>query len=171
VSARVAVDGRELRPGVRTGIRRYTLEVLRATADRGLDCVVYGDAGTALDAIPAGVSPIVLARCATPWWDQVSLPATLRRDGADVFLSRYYKRPLAAPCPVLRLFAYDPRALGRLVERAGFEVVSVLNSDLGGRSLARAVATVVARTMRLLSGRRWLVTPSIELHARRRAEP
>lgn len=171
MSLRLAVDGRELRAGVRTGIRRYTLEVLRAAVTRGLDCVLYGDGSTEFDAIPPAVRRVVLDHRVTPWWDQVTLPAALRRDGADVFLSRYYKRPLAAPCPVLRLFAYDPRALGRLVERAGFEVVSVLNSDLGGRSLARAVATVVARTMRLLSGRRWLVTPSIELHARRRAEP
>jgi glycosyltransferase involved in cell wall biosynthesis len=101
VSLRLAVDGRELRPGLRTGIRRYTLEVLRAAVVRGLDCVLYGDGSTEFDAVPPAVRRIVLARRVTPWWDQVTLPAALRRDGADVFLSPYYKRPLAAPCPVV----------------------------------------------------------------------
>src|SRR5207302_1417590 len=32
-------------------------------------------------------------------WDQVTLPRALGRDGVDVFLSPYYKRPLAARCP------------------------------------------------------------------------
>jgi glycosyltransferase involved in cell wall biosynthesis len=101
VSPRIAVDGRELRAGVRTGIRRYTLEVLRAAAARGLHCMLYGDRGTQLDAAPAGVSTVVVAGAVTQWWDQVALPAALRRDRIDVFLSPYYKRPLIAPCPVV----------------------------------------------------------------------
>jgi glycosyltransferase involved in cell wall biosynthesis len=101
MSPRVGVDGRELREGVRTGIRRYTLEVLRAAAARGLDCVLYGDRGARLDAAPAGVVTAMLGGPPAPWWDQVTLPAALRRDRIDVFLSPYYKRPLAAPCPVV----------------------------------------------------------------------
>jgi glycosyltransferase involved in cell wall biosynthesis len=101
VRPRVGIDGRELRPGVRTGIRRYTLEVLRAAAERGLDCVLYGDCGTQLDVAPPGVTRSMLAARLTQWWDQVALPTALRRDGVDVFLSPYYKRPLAAPCPVV----------------------------------------------------------------------
>ena len=99
MSLRVGVDGRELRAGVRTGIRRYTLEVLRAAAARGLECIVYVDRATGFEGVPG-------VRCArlggvTPWWDQVALPAALRRDAVDVFLSPYYKRPLAAPCPTV----------------------------------------------------------------------
>ena len=101
MSLRVGVDGRELRPGVRTGIRRYVLEVLRAAAARGLPCVVYGDRASRLDDVPAGVTPRVLGARWTQWWDQAALPAALRRDGVGVFLSPYYKRPLAAPCPVV----------------------------------------------------------------------
>jgi glycosyltransferase involved in cell wall biosynthesis len=97
VSLRLAVDGRELRAGVRTGIRRYTLEVLRAAAARGLECIAYVDRATGFDDAP-GVRRATLGGF-TPWWDQVALPAALRRDGVDVFLSPYYKRPLAAPCP------------------------------------------------------------------------
>jgi len=33
--------------------------------------------------------------------DQVALPRALRRTGADIFLSPYYKGPIAAPCPVV----------------------------------------------------------------------
>ena len=73
--------------------------------------------------------------------------------------------------PVLHLFAYGPSALCRLVEDGDFEVVSVQNSDLGGPPLARVLATAVASTVRALSGRRWLIAPSIELYARRRATP
>jgi glycosyltransferase involved in cell wall biosynthesis len=101
MTLRIGVDGRELRAGVRTGIRRYTLEVLRAAVARGLDCVLYGDRATELDAAPRDVTPAVLAGGPAPWWDQVVLPAALGRDGIDVFLSPYYKRPLRAPCPVV----------------------------------------------------------------------
>jgi glycosyltransferase involved in cell wall biosynthesis len=99
VSLRLAVDGRELRAGVRTGIRRYTLEVLREAAGRGLECIAYVDRATHFEGAP-GVTRATLGGC-TPWWDQVALPAALRRDGVDVFLSPYYKRPLAAPCPTV----------------------------------------------------------------------
>jgi glycosyltransferase involved in cell wall biosynthesis len=101
VSWRVGVDGRELRAGARTGIRRYTLEVLRAAAARGLECVLYGDRGTELDAAPTGVRPVRIEGSVVQWWDQVALPAALRRDAVEVFLSPYYKRPLVAPCPVV----------------------------------------------------------------------
>jgi glycosyltransferase involved in cell wall biosynthesis len=99
VRLRVGVDGRELRAGVRTGIRRYTLEVLRAAADRGLDCIVYVDRAVDVEGVP-GVRWARLGGL-TQWWDQIALPAALRRDAVDVFLSPYYKRPLAAPCPTV----------------------------------------------------------------------
>jgi glycosyltransferase involved in cell wall biosynthesis len=98
---RLGVDGRELRGGARTGIRRYTLEVLRAAVARGLECVVYGDRTTELDAAPLGARTALIEGRVVPWWDQVALPAALRRDAVEVFLSPYYKRPLVAPCPVV----------------------------------------------------------------------
>jgi hypothetical protein len=78
------------------------------------------------------------------------------------------------------VFAFTPRGLRTLVERAGFEVVEIRNSPLaaerreasGGerrraallRGLLAAGAAVVTR----LSGGRVLVAPSIELYARKR---
>ncbi|HKB26086.1 MAG TPA: glycosyltransferase family 1 protein [Methylomirabilota bacterium] len=98
---KVGVDGRELRPGVRSGIRRYLVEVLRALSRAGWPCVVYGDRGSALDEALPGVAARVLPGSWTQVWDQVSLPRALREDGASVFLSPYYKGPLRAPCPVV----------------------------------------------------------------------
>jgi SAM-dependent methyltransferase len=82
--------------------------------------------------------------------------------------------------PILHVFAFGPRALRRLVERAGFEVLETANSALASpgppraglaaaavRGLTRGAAGVVAA----LSGRRWLAGPSIEVYARRRVEP
>jgi glycosyltransferase involved in cell wall biosynthesis len=98
---RVGIDGRELREGVRTGIRRYVVEVVRAAAGRGVECLVYGDDGTQLPPATPGMQPMRLAGAWTPWWDQVALPRALARDRVDVFLSPYYKRPLGAPCPAI----------------------------------------------------------------------
>ena len=96
---RIGIDGRELREGVRTGIRRYVTEVVRAAGARGLECVIYGDRGTRLPPTSSTVRPVTLEAGPTQWWDQVTLPRALRHDGVDVFLSPYYKRPLRAPCP------------------------------------------------------------------------
>jgi glycosyltransferase involved in cell wall biosynthesis len=74
-------------------------EVLRAAAARGLECVIYGDPGTRLPPASSTMRPVTLEAGWTQWWDQVVLPRALRRDGVDVFLSPYYKRPLRAPCP------------------------------------------------------------------------
>jgi len=98
---RVGIDGRELRDGVRTGIGRYVMEVVRAAAGRGVECVVYGDGATRLPPAAPGVRPRVLASAWTQWWDQVALPRALAEDRVDVLLSPYYKRPLRAPCPAV----------------------------------------------------------------------
>ncbi len=98
---RIGVDGRELAGGMRTGIGRYVVEVLRAAAHDGLECVVYGDDRTRL---PVTLPEVSLRRLNTGWtlWvDQVSLPRRLARDRIAVFLSPYYKCPLFAPCPTV----------------------------------------------------------------------
>lgn len=82
--------------------------------------------------------------------------------------------------PVLHLFAFGPRGLARLSERAGFEVLGIRNSPLVAgapgdvvipRALAqltRAAVAVVSRVAVAASRGRWLVGPSIELYARKR---
>ena len=113
---RLGVDGRELRPGVRTGIGRYLREVLRAASHAGGSCIVYGETGGRLDDALPGVVFGVLRAPWTPWWDQVSLPRALARDRISVFLSPYYKAPLRAPCPVV-LTIHDLYFIGYLGRR------------------------------------------------------
>lgn len=98
---RLGVDGRELVCGVRTGIGRYLIEVLRAATHQGWECLVYGDQTTELNGAAPGVLLRRLKRSHTQWWDQVTLPRGLLRDRVSVFLSPYYKGPLWAPCPVV----------------------------------------------------------------------
>jgi glycosyltransferase involved in cell wall biosynthesis len=98
---RIGIDGRELRHGVRTGIGRYLIEVLRAVSTEGRECVVYIDAQTGMGADLPGVTWRVLKGASTQWWDQVLLPRQLAHDRISVFLSPYYKAPLRAPCPVV----------------------------------------------------------------------
>lgn len=73
--------------------------------------------------------------------------------------------------PILHLFSFGPRALRRVVEANGFEVVSVDNSQLGGPRTLRGLATAAAGVVYRLSRRRWLIAPSVELYARRRLVP
>jgi glycosyltransferase involved in cell wall biosynthesis/SAM-dependent methyltransferase len=87
--------------------------------------------------------------------------------------------------PILHLFAFGPLALRRLVERAGFQVLATRSSRLASpaadpartgpaaaaRRLLRAMTAAVAGAVHALSGRRWVVGPSIELYARRRGAP
>ncbi len=98
---RIGIDGRELVGGMRTGIGRYLIEVLRAASHADLECRVYGDGRTRLPVTLPGVSLHRLHAGPTLWVDQVGLPRRLARDRIAVFLSPYYKGPLCAPCPVV----------------------------------------------------------------------
>lgn len=98
---RVGIDGREFAAGVRTGIGRYLIEVLRAASQREVECIVYGDLKTRLPITLPKVTLQTIDSRWTQWWDQVSLPLQLARDRISVFLSPYYKGPLYPPCPVV----------------------------------------------------------------------
>lgn len=98
---KLGIDGRELQIGMRTGIGRYLREVLRAIDLRRWDCIVYGDRSTTL---PLDLAHLPLKRLAAPWtswWDQITLPASIRADAVTVFFSPYYKCPLRTPCPAI----------------------------------------------------------------------
>jgi len=84
--------------------------------------------------------------------------------------------------PVLHVFAFTADGLRRLVEAAGFDVLGVRNSPLvaDGPAWADAAPRRIPRWLRglfafsaaaaaRLTAGRWLLAPSIELYARRRA--
>ena len=98
---RVGIDGRELAAGVRTGIGRYLIEVLRAASQSEVECIVYGDLNTRLPITLPKVTLQTIESRWTQWWDQVSLPLRLARDRTSVLLSPYYKGPLFSPCRVV----------------------------------------------------------------------
>ncbi len=97
---RLGVDIREWEAGRRTGIGAF-LEMFLREAPRqrpGLELLLYGNSATALP--PGEALPV--RRLPEPfrlWFDQVSLVRGVRADGAEVFLSPYYKMPLTCPCP------------------------------------------------------------------------
>jgi glycosyltransferase involved in cell wall biosynthesis len=136
----VGVDGRELRAGVRTGIRRYLVEVLGAISRAGWPCIVYGDVGTAFDLALPGVATRVLPGAWTQVWDQVSLPRALREDRVGVFLSPYYKGPLLAPCPVV-VTIHDLFFIGYPGRRRPFYDATMLRL---ARLYARRATAIVA---------------------------
>src|SRR5215475_14192615 len=84
--------------------------------------------------------------------------------------------------PVLHHFAFTPAGLRQLVERVGFEVLEVSNSAVASREpvakrpatnalphWGRAAIAGGAAALAELSRDRWLVGPSIELYAKKRA--
>ena len=133
---RLGVDIREWEPGRRTGIGTF-LEMFLSEAPRqrpGLQLLLYGNADTALPSSGA----LMVRRLPEPfrlWFDQVSLARGVRADGAEVFLSPYYKMPLTCPCPGvvtihdLLFLEYPPTprhatALYRLLFRVGATLVA-----------------------------------------------
>ncbi len=98
---RLAVDCRELKDDLYTGIGRYLVEVLLAASRAGWECLVYGNRATRLPATLSGITLHALQAGWTAWWDQVRLPRRLAQDRISVFLSPYYKGPLFSPCPTV----------------------------------------------------------------------
>lgn len=83
--------------------------------------------------------------------------------------------------PILHLFAFTPTSLRQLVVRAGFRILMVYNSPLAAESVnqdrgqlssvvlqtLRAAISIISRGIQIISGRRWMIGPSIELYAER----
>ena len=98
---KLGIDGRELSVGVRTGIGRYLVAVVREARRQGIECLVYADRELPETGQLGNATVRVIPWKPVLWWDQVSLPRRLAADGVSVFLSPYYKGPLRASCPVV----------------------------------------------------------------------
>ncbi len=109
-----------LRPpfsGVETAVAdQAACFVQSSAAYRGVVC--WPRALPAERLLPTPLAGRSLRRCGAPWpsralrmmWEQVALPAVLRRAGADLLHAPAYLLPLRAPCPVV-LTLYDLHAL------------------------------------------------------------
>ena len=99
----VGVDVREWQGDRRTGIGRFLEEFLRvAQSARPRDrFLLIGNAETRTRVQGGNIAFTCRPERWTPWWDQVTLPRSLRRGGAELFYSPYIKAPLAARIPVV----------------------------------------------------------------------
>jgi len=99
----VGVDVREWHGNRKTGIGRFLEEFLRvAHAARPRDrFLLVGNADTRSRVCGANMTFTCLPERWTLWWDQVTLPRSLRRSGADVLYSPYVKAPLTARVPTV----------------------------------------------------------------------
>jgi alpha-1,3-rhamnosyl/mannosyltransferase len=99
----VGVDVREWHGDRRTGIGRFLEEFLRvARGARPRDrFLLIGNADTRTRIRGDNVTFTSVPERWTPWWDQVTLPRSLKRGRADVFYSPYIKAPLAGGVPAV----------------------------------------------------------------------
>jgi glycosyltransferase involved in cell wall biosynthesis len=99
----IGTDVREWESGCRTGIGRFLEEFLRvALSIRPHDrFLLLGNGATELRVRGENAHFYRLAEPWTLWWDQVVLPRTLHREGADVFYSPYIKLPLMGRAPAV----------------------------------------------------------------------
>ena len=99
----VGVDVREWHGDRKTGIGRFLEEFLWAAhAARPRDrFLLVGNADTRTRVRGANVTFTCLPERWTLWWDQVALPRSLRRSGADVLYSPYIKAPLIGRVPAV----------------------------------------------------------------------
>ena len=99
----IGIDGRELERGKVTGIGRYLLNFLKfaTTFKKDYQFILYGNQFTRLDYKSPNLTLKIILERITITWDQVLLPAHLKNDKVDVFLSPYIKAPFFSPCPYI----------------------------------------------------------------------
>ena len=99
----IGIDGRELEKGKITGIGRYLLNFLKfaTTFKKEYQFILYGNQFTHLDYKSPNLTLKIILERITITWDQVLLPANLKNDKVDVFLSPYIKAPFFSPCPYI----------------------------------------------------------------------
>jgi phosphatidylinositol alpha-1,6-mannosyltransferase len=96
---KIGIDVREIKRDRHTGLRRVVEGLLsRAKAYSRHDLTLFADSETDLDVLPGYARTVVLKNVHTIIYDQILLPAALRREGVDVFLSPYVKTPFFRSC-------------------------------------------------------------------------
>lgn len=115
----IGIDGRELERGKVTGIGRYLINFLKyaATTRKEYQFILYGNQFTNLDFKSPNLTIKIIPERATITWDQILLPAYLKRDKVNIFLSPYIKAPFFSPCPFITtihdlLFLVTPEYTG-----------------------------------------------------------
>ncbi|MBI5749469.1 MAG: glycosyltransferase family 4 protein [Nitrospinae bacterium] len=99
----IGIDGRELERGKVTGIGRYLLNFLKyaTNARREYQFILYGNQFTHLDYKSPNLTLKIILERITATWDHILLPAHLKNDRVDIFLSPYIKAAIFSPCPYI----------------------------------------------------------------------
>ena len=97
------MDIRELERGKMTGIGRYLRNFVTYASAARPDhrFFLYGNQHTDPPVGEGNIALRIVREGMTLWWDQVVLPALVRKDQVDVFLSPYIKGPGRASCPLV----------------------------------------------------------------------
>ncbi|MBU2573297.1 MAG: glycosyltransferase family 4 protein [Elusimicrobia bacterium] len=130
---KIGIDARELRRNQMTGIGRFLRNLLYGLLkeDTRNEYFLFGypDLDFACDA--KNLKRMLKKKTFTFLWDQVYLPAAVKKYGIDVFFSPYYKIPFFADCRLIlthhdfTMFSYPEykkRTLYNLVLRAAMRI-------------------------------------------------
>ena len=178
---RIGIDAREFAAGTFTGIARYLRDILVCALDRedGHEYVLFGNQHTRVPVEGPRCRAVIRRERLATYWDQVTLPRELKREGIDVFLSPYFKAPLRPPCPMVviindlipLLYPQYGRREGRL-KRLYFRI-------LAGQAVRRADALMtisaharsdIARTFGLARERITVIPLAVDRRFRPRQE-
>ena len=118
----VACDGRSLASPVLRGMDRYTVGLVGALVRAGVRVTLFHRAREPLHAphvAGLGCAVVALADRSGVHWEQVALPAALRRGRFDVYHATAERGvPRVAPCPVvLTIHSLTAQSYGRLIAR------------------------------------------------------
>ncbi|MCM8800411.1 MAG: glycosyltransferase family 4 protein [Candidatus Omnitrophica bacterium] len=93
---RVGIDARELEKAKPTGIARYLINFLnsRVVNESGWEFILFCNQKTQTPIEASYIKKVSIPEYITPLWDQVQLPAYLKKHNVDIFLTPYYKAPL-----------------------------------------------------------------------------
>lgn len=99
----LAIDSREFMPGKKTGIRRHLEGLIQQLCRKHISLRIFLVVNSSCEKPPFGpnVRYLQAEERNTLFFDQVTLPGLIRKCGAQVFYSPYYKVPLLCPCPVI----------------------------------------------------------------------
>lgn len=101
---KIAIDCREFYKGKSTGIGRFLQNYISHVPELRPDWefLLFGTAETEIPfTFPGNVSFRAIPGANTQFWEQVSLPAELRREKCDLFFSPYYKTCVFTSVPTI----------------------------------------------------------------------
>lgn len=96
----IGIDIREFKKGRSTGIGRYLRNFIDYVShyDRENRYTLFANQRTEYRCqLPKNIRIKVIKEWLAPFWDQVQLPLSLKRERIDLFFSPYYKKPFFTP--------------------------------------------------------------------------